>query len=134
MTRVLFRVAFRVRVVGFESHINSYLFVSRDMLYLAFGFHGKLHIVAISTLHNAYALDLFGGKSGNTLLGIADETKPPNATPVSESDVPAVWLQLPTSLLVFNRAIIMLKPGIALLAWLLVLAVVIEPGDSEPGP
>src|SRR5262249_41971794 len=31
-------------------------------------------------------------------------------------------------------SVVVLKPGIALLAWLVCLAVLIEPLDSEPGP
>ena len=45
----------------------------------------------------------------------------------------AIRFDLPSRLLVLDRTIIMLKLGITLLAGLLVLAVVIETGDSEPG-
>src|SRR5438132_6619240 len=44
-----------------------------------------------------------------------------------------IRFQLPASLFVFYRAVIMLELGIALLARLVVLTVLIETGDSEPG-
>src|SRR6266446_2367591 len=103
------------------------------MLYLAPGLDAKLHIVAIGPIHNAYALDLLCGKGFNALLGIAHQTQSPDATAIGERDVFPVLFQLPSGLLVFDRAVIMLKAGIALLAWLVVLAIVIEVGDSKPG-
>jgi hypothetical protein len=45
----------------------------------------------------------------------------------------AIRFDLPSRLLVLDRTIIVLKLGITLLAGLMVLAVVIETGDSEPG-
>src|SRR5437763_3407496 len=43
-----------------------------------------------------------------------------------------IRLQLPARLLVLHRAVIMLKTGIPLLAWLVLLAIVIEARDSQP--
>ena len=103
------------------------------MLYLAFGLYGKLEIVAVSTVHKPHPLEGLGGEGFNMLLGIADESKTTNPTAISEANVAAIWLQLPARLFVFYRAVIVLKLGIAFLARLVVLAVVIEAGNSKPG-
>ena len=49
-------------------------------------------------------------------------------------DLLAIWLQLPTRGFVFYRAVILLKAGIALLAWFLLTAVLVEARDRLPGP
>src|SRR6266566_2635114 len=102
------------------------------MLYLPLCLHGELSVIAIGTMHNAYALDLLGGKGCNVLFLVAHEPQSFNTTSISQSDMFPVRFQLPTCLLILNRAVIMLEPGIALLPRLVVLAVVIEAGDSKP--
>ena len=66
------------------------------------------------------------------LVGIANQTKLPNSAAIGESEMPAIHFKLPSSGFVFHRPIIMLEFGIALLAWFVRLAVVIEAGDREP--
>ena len=121
-----------VRVVGFESNINPYLFIRRNMLDLTFSLNRELAVVAISTMHYPHSLDLFDGKGCNLLFGITHKPESSNATAIGEGDMLAIRLYLPARLFVLDRAVIMLKFGIAFLAWLVVLAVVIEAGNSEP--
>src|SRR5713226_5940469 len=105
-------------IENLQPHIDAYPVSSRDMLYLPLGLHAKLDIVAIGTAHNAYPFDLLGRKGFNVLLGIAYETETTNATAIGEGDMFATRLYLPSRLLVLDTAVIMLKMGIALLAWL----------------
>ena len=65
---------------------------------------------------------------------VADEPHPPNATAIGEGEVAPVWLELPSRRLVLDAAIVPLERGIALLARLVGLAVLIEASDGEPGP
>src|SRR5947209_16322233 len=104
------------------------------MFYLTFGLYRELAIVAISTVDNPDTFDLFGGEGSNLLLLIAYQPQATNATPIREGDVFPIRLDFPASLLVLHAPIVMLKLGIALLARLVVLAILIEAGDSAPGP
>ena len=52
---------------------------------------------------------------------------------IREGDVLAVRFQLPARLLVLDGAVVMLETGIAFLAGFVVLAIVIEAFDGEPG-
>jgi len=104
------------------------------MLYLTLSLYRKLDIVAIGTMHNAYALDLLAGKGFNVLLWIAHQTQSTDATTISERDVFPLRLQLPAGLLVLNGAVIVLKEGIAFLTGLVLPTVLIEARDRQPGP
>ena len=75
----------------------------------------------------------FTGKGFDLLLLIPDEPEGADGAAIREGDVPAVRFQLPARLLVLNGAIVMLETGIAFLAGFVVLAIVIEPFDGEPG-
>src|SRR3989442_11610669 len=103
------------------------------MLYCAFGLYPKLAIVAIGTMHNPDALDLLGGEGFNVLLLVAYQAQAANATPIGEGDVFAIRFNLPARMLVFHAPIVMLELRIALLAGLLVLAVLIEAFNGQPG-
>src|SRR2546421_7100483 len=103
------------------------------MLYLALSLYRKLDIVAVGTMHKAYALDLLGGEGFHVLLGIAHQTQSPDATTIRERDVSAIGLKLPAGLLVLDGAVIMLKAGIAFLPRLVLPTVLIEARDREPG-
>src|SRR5713101_7066666 len=92
-----------------------------DVFYLSFCLHRDLHIVAIGPMHDAYPLDLLERKGLYMLIGVVNQPQSPNATAIGEADMASTLVQLPTCLLVLNRAIVMLEPGIALLAWLVVL-------------
>src|SRR4051794_6498409 len=85
-------------------------------------------------MHKTNPLDLLGGKGFNLLLGVANQPKPSNATAIAEGDVLTSRIQLPTRLFVLNAPVIVLKPGIPLFPWLVRFAVLIETGNSEPGP
>ena len=100
MTGVLDGMAFGVGIVGEEADIDAHLFASGNMLDLALCLYRELTIVAISPMHNPYALDLLGRKGCNLLVGIANQSEPPNTTPISETYVLAIRLKLPTCLLV----------------------------------
>ena len=84
--------------------------------------HAKLDIVAICPSHNPYSFDLLEGECGKRLLFVAHQTKTPDATAIGEADVFAIGFNLPARLFVFDGTVIMLKPGIAFLAGLLLLA------------
>jgi hypothetical protein len=68
---------------------------------------------------------LFHGKGFDLLLLVPDE---PEGT-----DAAAIRFQLPARLPVLDGAVVMLETGIAFLAGFVVLAIVIEPFDGEPG-
>src|SRR3989442_4554719 len=102
------------------------------MFYCAFGLYPKLAIVAIGTMHNPDALDLLGGERLNLLLLVAYQPQAANTTPIGEGDVFPVRFDLPAALLVFYGAVIVLELGIALLARLLILAMLVETGNGKP--
>lgn len=101
------------------------------MFYVAFGLDAELAIIAISTMDNPHPFDLLRGECCNLLFGIPDKPQATDATAIREGDVFA--FQFPTALLVLNTPVIVLKFGIAFLAWFLLLAVVIEARNSKPG-
>src|SRR5205807_853716 len=104
------------------------------MLYHTCSLYPELAIIPIGTVDNPHSLDVFGGEGGNLLLLIAYQPQAPYPTPVGEGDVLAVRFDLPSCLLIFYASIIMLELRIALLTGLVVLAIVIETGNREPGP
>ena len=133
MTGVVYCVAIGIRVEAFQSHINTDHAASRKVFKLALGLNGELAIVAISPMDNSYALDLFDGKGCNLLFLVAHKPHPSDPTAIGEGDVLAIRVKLPSRLFVLDTPVIMLELGIALLPRLVVLAVVIETADSEPG-
>src|SRR5712691_9312853 len=132
MTRVLNGVAFGVRIECLQTYIDPEALAGRHMHDLPLCLNPKLHIVAIGPMYNPHAFDLLERKGFNLLLLIANEPQAPDTTPISERDV--FPIQFPARRLVFDASIIMLKLRIALVAWLVRLAVVIKTGDSEPRP
>jgi len=133
VTGVLDGVTLRVRIVGLQAHVDPDLFPARDVLYLASGLDPELAIVAIGTVDNPHSLDLPGGERFHLLLLVAHQPQAPNPTAIREPNVLAVGFQLPARLFVLHGTVIMLERGIALLAGLVVLAVVIEAFNGEPG-
>ena len=87
LTRVVYGVAIRVRIVGFQSYINSYLLSCRLMHNGTLCLDTKLHIVAISPMYNAYSLDLIKRECRNLLLRVAYQPQTSNITPIGEGDV-----------------------------------------------
>ena len=92
-----------------------------------------LTVVAVRSAKQAHALDLLHWKGFDLLLVVPDEPEPTDATAIREGDVLAVRFQLPARLLVLDGAVVMLETGIAFLAGFVVLAIVIEAFDGEPG-
>ena len=74
VTWVLDGVSLGVGIEGFQAHINAHLFARRDVFDHTTCFDTELDIVAVSTTHHAYALDLLDGEGFNVLLFIADKT------------------------------------------------------------
>src|SRR5437667_11486144 len=91
--RVLYGMLLGVRVVGFESDINPYLLASRNMFDHTLCFDSELHIIAISTMHDTYSLDLLCREVCNPLLGIANQPQTSNATSIGEGDMFPIRLQ-----------------------------------------
>ena len=116
-----------------QTHIDPDLFASGNMLDAAVCLYSKLDVVAVRPPYNPHPLDLLDGERCNLLLLVADQPHGPDATAVREGEVLAVRLQLPARLLVLHAAVIMLEVGGALLAGPVVLAVIVEALDGEPG-
>lgn len=125
-------IAFRVSQERFEPHINANLASCSSVLNLAFCFDHELTIVAIGTPDKTYPFDLGQRKICN-LTG-TDQTEPAYPTAIREGDMTTIRFKPPSSGLVLNRSVIMLKLWIAFLSRFLVLAIVIEPTDSGPRP
>ena len=115
-----------------ESHICTQLRARWNVFNFALGLDAKLAIVAISMSHNTHPLDGFHGKGLDMLLLVANQAETANPTAIGEGDMLAIIVKLPASLLVLNRAVIVLKLGIALLSRLVLSAIGIEPINSEP--
>jgi hypothetical protein len=133
LMRVLDGVTFRVGIVGFESYVDADLLPSWDMRERPISLDTERHRVAIGSSEKANPLDLFEGKGFDVLFLVPDEPKSPDATAIGEGDVFARRRQFPAGLLVLHASVIMLELGIALLAWLVHLAVLVEPLNSKPG-
>jgi hypothetical protein len=117
-----------------QTHIDTDLFESRNVLNFAFCLYSELTEIPISTFDEAHALDLPRGKFLNALVFVADEAQASNLTTISEGDMFAARFQLPARLFVLDRAVIPLEARITLLAWLVGFAVVIETSNGEPRP
>src|SRR6266446_8839768 len=124
----------RVGIECLESHVNANLFASGLMDDLPSRLHTELDEIAIGTPHDADPFDLLLWESFDLLFLIADEPQTSNAAAVREGDVASIGTQLPARDFVLDGPIIVLKLGIALLAWLLLLAILVEPRDSRPCP
>src|SRR2546422_7705663 len=131
MTRIVYRISRGIGIVGFQSYIDTNLFLRWLVYGSTLCLDCELHIVAISTVHNPDPLDLLGRKCCNLLLRIAYQSQTSNTTPIGEGNVLPIRRELPARLLVLHAPVIVLKPGIAFLAGLVVLAVLIEAGNSK---
>src|SRR5712692_4681544 len=99
MAGIVYRLALRVGVVGFESYINADLLSRRLMHNDPLSLDPKLHIVAISTVDNPDPLDLPARKCCNLLLRIAYQPQASNTTPIGEGDMLPIRRELPARLL-----------------------------------
>src|SRR6266576_6788458 len=133
VARVGDSVSLRVSQEALKTHINTKLMARCNMLDFAGSSDAELAGVAISTADNANPLDIFHGKGLNLLFLVSDQAQATNATAIGEGDMTACILELPTSRLVFHASVIVLKLGIAFLCRLVVLAILVEAGDSEIG-
>src|SRR5437764_10159449 len=134
MTRISNSLPITIGQEFLQSHIDTGLFASRNMLYISGSIDGKLSIVAIGSLDDTHSLDLFRREFRYSLFLIADEPKSANPTAISEGDVFPVRLNFPARLLILDRAVVMLKFGIALLAWFVCFAILIKARNGEPRP
>src|SRR6266446_2145820 len=130
--RVLYRMPLRVGVERFQPHVDPHLFPCGLMHDLTLRLHTELDEVAVRTAHETYSFDILEGKRLDVLLLIPDESQTSDATPVCEGDVLAIRGYFPARVFVLDRSIIVLELGIALLAWFVLAAIVIEPRDSGP--
>jgi hypothetical protein len=64
----------------------------------------------------------------------AHQSERANAGAIREGDPLAIRFQLPPRVFVFHTPVVMLKAGIAFLAWLLFAAIFVEASNGEPGP
>lgn len=133
VTGILYRVAKRVGIVGFETDINADPFAGGGVLYQPSGLYRELTIVAISTADNPDAFDLLGREGFDVLLFVAHQTQAANPTAIYETNMFAGGFQFPARLFILHGTVIMLERGIALLAGLMLRAVVIEAGNRAPG-
>lgn len=131
MTRIVDRLPIGIGQELLESQINTDLLAGWDVLDLALGLYEKLNEVAIGPAQETYPLDVLDGE-GFDVSG-ANQTQASNSAAIGETDMSAIWLKLPSRLLVLHAAAIMLKLGIAALSGLLVAAVLIEASDGRPG-
>src|SRR5260370_33533674 len=104
------------------------------MLDAAFCLHAELDIVAISTLDNANAFDLLERKCFDLLFLIPNQAQTPDPAPIRESDMLAIRLKFPTSLLVVDRTVIVLELRIDFFSLFVFLYVAIGPGNCQPSP
>src|SRR5205807_1550787 len=117
---------------AFEPDIYTQIFPRGNMLDFALGLHAELSVVAICTADNAHPFNILHRECLNLLLLIAHQAESANATAIGEGDMLAIIVQLPASLLVFNRSVVVLKSGITLLSRFVLAAVLIEARDSKP--
>src|SRR5947209_409684 len=130
---VVDRLAIGISVVGEQSHIDAHLLLRwlvDDGLVRS---NPELHVVAIGTVDNAYSLDLLEREGFDLLVLVSHQPQSPDATAVGEGEMTPIGVKLPARGFVFHRAVIVLKLRIALLAWLVLGAVLIEARDSRPG-
>jgi hypothetical protein len=123
-------LTFAIGQVRFEPYINPELLASRDMLNRSLGINTELAVVAVCASDNANTLDLFDWELFHSLVFVPNQLDAANTTAVCEGDVAAI--KLPARGFVLDASIVMLELGIALLAWLLAIASIIEAGDSKP--
>src|SRR5947209_15829192 len=102
MTGVLDGVPIAIGQECRESHIDPDMFASGNMLYASFSSNSKLAEIAVSPLDQANAFDLFCGKRCNLLLLVANQPQATDPAAIRESEMLAIGLHLPASLLVFH--------------------------------
>jgi hypothetical protein len=129
---IVYGVTFGVGQEALETNINTELGTGWDMLNFALSFDTELDIVAIRSPENTNTLDVRSGEGFDVLFLVPNQAEATYATPISEDDMLATGLKLPPSLFVLNRAIVVLKSGIALLPRVVLSTIGIEPIDSEP--
>ena len=84
---IVYRLPFRIGVVGVESHINPDLLPCGNMLYVPLRLDAELDVVAIGTADDAYPFDVLDGECSNLLLGITYKPQAAYGTAISEEDM-----------------------------------------------
>src|SRR5258708_25793692 len=123
---VVYCIPLGVRQEAFESYVYADFLSRWYMLDLALGLDTELAVVAISSSNDTDSFDQFSREGFNMLFLVADQAKTTNPTSISEDDMFPVGLKFPTSRLVFDASIIVLKLWIAFLPWLLFFTILIE--------
>src|SRR5579883_3542330 len=127
-------IAIGIGIKRVQSDINTDLCARCDVFHLALGLDSELHVVAIGPLEKTHTLDLLQGEGRHTLFFVSHEAKVANSTAIGEPKMLPIRIELPSSCFVFDAPVVVLKLGIALLPWLLLSTVLIEPGESRPRP
>jgi hypothetical protein len=130
---VLTRLSGRVSIVGAQPQVDADRLARWFVDNLALRLDPELAVVAVRAAHDAYPFDLRERESFDPLPLVAYEPERADAAAVREGDVLAIRLQLPPGLLVLDGAVVVLELRVALLAALLLLAVLVEPRNGEPG-
>ncbi len=126
VTRVLHAVPIGVRVEGQEADIDPHLCARWLMHHDTRSLYPELTIIAIGPPHNPHPFDVLLREGGDLLFRVPNETESPDTAAIGEGDVSPIGLELPPGLLVLDRAVVMLEPGIALLARLVLFALLIR--------
>ncbi len=132
MARVRNGMPLRVCEKGGETQVNTGRGARWLMHDLTLGPNPELDVVPIGTTDNPHPLDLREREGFDVLRGIAHQSQASDARAIREREVLAIGFQSPAGRFVLYRAVVMLELGIAFLARLAVLAVVIEPRDRKP--
>ncbi len=85
---------------------------------------GRPLLSMVATLH--HTTDLLPGERFDVLSVVTDQPHTADATAISEDDMPAILVQLPSRGFVFHTAVVLLKTRIALLPRLPGFALLIE--------
>lgn len=83
------------------------------------------YVLAIGTPDDADPLDQLDREFSETLIWIANQLETTNATAISEDDMMAIWIKLPSRGLILHAPAVVLKRWVYLFPGFLALAIVI---------
>src|SRR5260370_41417624 len=129
---VVYGLALGVGQETLETYIDADLLAGCNMVYIALNFDTELAIEAIGTTDDTNPFDILHRKGLDVLFLVSNQAESANSAAIGEGDIFAIIIQLPSSLLVLNRAVIVLKLRIAFLPWLVLSTIGIETINSEP--
>ena len=122
-----------VGVEELQAHVDANDAARLDMFALALCLDTELDIVSISTTEDANSFDLLDGEGFDLLARGTNQAEATNATAIDKGDMTPIGVNLPSCLLIFHTAVVVLKLGVSLLSRLLVAAILIEARDGSPG-